>query len=182
MEKNWRTDLYEIVMKAELQKAARAGIIDAELIAAAKDDVEKGLLPMIDEDFREEIHFACRNAYPIKWNKKLKTFTYEVDIKGNVVNPKKGYLAVLPPYEEWVKIVILSYLSRVEEIKIYSTHYDNEEEAARVRYARKIMEDYEGYIEYYDPFKEAMVDKEDVLRKVWSSIEDYLKEGEEKKE
>ena len=93
---------------------------------------------------RTSIFDACRLAYPIRWSHDTKTFVQEIDSDGVFVEPRKILFIVTEMDKEELQTIMLAYLSGVDEDHILTGKYEFEE-LSRVKYAAKIMKDYQGY-------------------------------------
>lgn len=94
---------------------------------------------------RTSVYDACKLCYPIRYSLKDKAFIQEME-NNAPRNPRKVLFVVTEMDNEEIKTIILSYLSRVNEEKIITNHYDiGTDEEWRVEQAKRIMKKYKDF-------------------------------------
>ena len=94
---------------------------------------------------RTSVFDACRLAYPKRWSHEKNCFIEELDIHGEIRQPRKVLFIVTEMDKEELQTIMLAYLSGVDEDHILTGNYDLGE-LTRVKYAAYIIEQYSGYL------------------------------------
>lgn len=94
---------------------------------------------------RTSVFDACKLCYPIHYSLKDNAFVQEYE-NGVPRDPRKVLFIVTEMDNSEIQTIILAYLSRVNEEKIITGHYDiGTNEEWRVMQAKEIMKKYIGY-------------------------------------
>ena len=93
---------------------------------------------------RTSVFDACHIAYPIRWSHERNNFIREIASDGMIREPRKVLFIVTEMDKEELQTIMLAYLSGVDEDHILTGKYELGEES-RVRYAIKIIQEYEEY-------------------------------------
>ena len=93
---------------------------------------------------RTSVFDACRLAYPKRWSAKANSFIEELDVYGEVREPRKVLFIVTEMDKEEIQTIMLAYLSGVDEDHILTGKYEFGE-YTRVKVAAKIIQEYSGY-------------------------------------
>lgn len=127
---------------------------------------------------RMAVFDACKLCYPIKWSFEDKAFVVE-QREGKNREPIKVLVITTEMGRDEIQTIILSYLSGVNERKILTGSYDDEE-WERIQYAIKITDDYKQYFfleEIPDPNLtnvEALIKKYIVIEHIQACMYDYI--------
>lgn len=99
---------------------------------------------IVTHNTRTSVFDACRLCYPKRWSWREKKFIEELDVYGEVRQPRKVLFIVTEMDKEEIQTIMLAYLSGVDEDHILRGQYEFGEET-RVQYAASIIEEYRGY-------------------------------------
>ena len=92
---------------------------------------------------RTSIFDACHLAYPIRYSHSQHNFIREIDINGNLREPRKILFIVTEMDKEELQTIMLAYLSGVNEEHILTGRYELGE-LSRVEFAAQIIKKYQG--------------------------------------
>ena len=146
--------------------------VDAEDALFCRNDY------IVTHNTRLTVFDACKLCYPVKWSFEDKAFVVE-QREGKNREPIKVLVITTEMGRDEIQTIILSYLSGVNERKILTGSYDDEE-WERIQYAIKIADDYKQYFfleEIPDPNLtnvEALIKKYIVIEHIQACMYDYI--------